>query len=405
MAAPDLANCKGENVLTPILNVAPVDLHSFTAHRRQPIRDISLRGADFDEKFDDDTLFFDAFQSGENGGLVLVGPPFFNLAPLLEDLKVFAFPSGGECPRRVATLDRAVRIYVAAPEGTSRLKLTSALGSFEIEAQPSGAAFFAGRRVLLTLSKDNRLEWIQDWIRYHRDVHGADAALIYDNGSTAYDLNALAEAVDNVAGLKSAMIVSWPFKYGPIGLGAGGGAWDSDFCQSGALEHARWRFLAKAASVMNGDIDELVVGPDRSGVFAAAESSLGGVISYHGYWRYGVRGGGYEAPPQINARHRDFPVRMRPETRWKIFKSYGDRCKRKWVVVPSRCPERSQWKVHKISKWIFANPPSLRTSFRHFHSINTNWMYKRDRSEDYDPRRHEIDADLQRSFDRVNWDA
>ena len=49
---------------------------------------------------------------------------------------------------------------------------------------PGGA--FAGRNCLMTLSRDNALDWIRDWAAFHVREHGADAVLFFDNGSTDY---------------------------------------------------------------------------------------------------------------------------------------------------------------------------------------------------------------------------
>ncbi|PPQ30741.1 hypothetical protein CCR94_11815 [Rhodoblastus sphagnicola] len=283
---------------------------------------------------------------------------------------------------------------------TESARLESSLGAVECVASPSGAELFAGRRVLFTLSKNNKLSWIQDWIRYHRDNHGADALLLYDNGSTDYDVHALAQAIAEVGGLKASAIVEWPFKYGP--LGGGDRPWDSDFCQSGMLEHARWRFLARARSALNCDIDELVVGPGS--IFAAAESSPLGAITCQGHWLYGISGGGLDTPPQERARHRDYFVAEKPNMQFGVIPKHPNSCRRKWAVAPARCPERAQWRTHRFAGWFARNVPSLFYSFRHLHPINTNWWYGRDRVLTFDPDRHCIDGKFKACLDAVAWD-
>ena len=326
----------------------------------------------------------------------MIGPPLFNLAESVAGMKTFV--GSKLCETTLLNLERLTRVHVAG-SGES-ITITSRLGSFAGVISPSHEDMFAGRRVLLTLSKNNRLDWIQDWIRYHRDIHGADAALIYDNASTDYSAADLAQAIGALGGLKVAAVVVWPFKYGP--LGGEGAPWDSDFCQAGVLEHARWRFLGRARSVMNGDIDELVVGP-RS-VFAAAEASARGAVSYDGFWLFGMRGGGVDTPPQECARHRDFYVAERPMMRWGFFPNRPNRCERKWTVVPQRCSVGTQWRVHGFSGLLGANVPSLRFSYRHLQPINTNWWYRRDRIDVYDPRRHSVDRRLKDCLDSVAWD-
>jgi len=370
-------------------------LSAFTDARRAPTRPVSLQDADFEAKFDEDTLFFDIFQSGRS--IVMTGPPLLNLAPLMQDLRVSV--SGAAYPSTTIGLDKTVRVRAAV--SNRAVRLVSGLGTVDCVVSPSGEDVFAGRRVLFTLSKDNKLRWIQDWIRYHRDNHGADAVLLYDNGSTAYDLNALAQAISVVGGLKASAVVAWPFKYGP--LGGGDRPWDSDFCQSGMLEHARWRFLTRARSVLNCDIDELIVGPGS--IFSAAESSLLGAVTCAGRWLYGVRGGDFDPPPQESARHRDYYIAEKPKMRFGLIPKHPSACRRKWAVVPARCPDRAQWRTHRFSGWFARNAPSPFYSLRHLHPINTNWWYARSSVQSFDPDRHCIDAKFKACLDAVAWDA
>ncbi len=55
------------------------------------------------------------------------------------------------------------------------------------------------------------------------------------------------------------VLVSWPFKYGPQGSVKDNLPWDSDFCQHGAMENAKVKYLKHANIVFNVDIDELVL--------------------------------------------------------------------------------------------------------------------------------------------------
>ncbi|MDT9170884.1 hypothetical protein RSW14_25105, partial [Escherichia coli] len=83
-------------------------------------------------------------------------------------------------PFEIRELDRHGQVHVAAPDGTDRLVLNASFGTVEIAVQPSEVDIFAGRRVMFTQSRNNDIAWILDWVRFSRDVHGADAVLIYD---------------------------------------------------------------------------------------------------------------------------------------------------------------------------------------------------------------------------------
>src|SRR5690606_8950495 len=138
------------------------------------------------------------------------------------------------------------------------------------------------------LSQNNDLRWIADWVHFYARLHGADGVLVYDNASSAYSLADLQATLDDAVskagaagGNFPALAVAWPFPYGPQGgmAGAVNGVetdWDSDFCQTGSLQHARHRFLRQARSVLNVDVDELVLGTGGRSVFEATEQSRSG---------------------------------------------------------------------------------------------------------------------------------
>jgi hypothetical protein len=374
--------------------------------RREPTRPPAFQINGFEEQFDRDTLFYDAFFSADGTQVVALGPPLLNLRPLLERSRIVALPAGTDCSFRLRELDRHGQLWIAVPRGTRRLAIGNELGRFEIVPRPNAGADFAGKRVLFTLSKNNRLEWIKDWIRYHRDIHGANAVLLYDNASTRYRPAKLARALGELAGIEAACVVRWPFKYGPQGLDAKR-FWDSDFCQNGAWEHARWCFLGAARSVLNADIDELVVARRQESVFEAAERSPFGVVRYRGAWVPGIAGTTRLATDGMPIRHRDFQHVLEPRRvrRLGLMATYEDRCPPKWAVVPRRCPGAAQWCAHNIKRWLGALPITAAFEYRHFREINDNWKYDRSGRASLDPRRHVRDDVLEANFARMRWDV
>jgi hypothetical protein len=399
---PPIAGAPARHV--PLLTPAPT-LLSGAAPRRQPLRPVAFRIDGFDDKYDFDTLFYDAFFDAAGREVVALGPPLLNLRPALARMRATALPSGMPCRLRIREMDRHAQVRIAVPPGTEQLALNGDLGDFVLTPRPNRCALFDGRRVLFTLSKNNQLDWIQDWIRYHRDIHGADAVLIYDNASTRYGPAELAAAVAAVSGIAAA-VVSWPFKYGPQGLDAKR-FWDSDYCQNGAWEHARRCFLGLARSVMNADVDELVVADGDAGVLDAAERSRCGIVRYRGAWMPGIAGLTRTATDQAPIRHRDFEHALRPlrTKRWGVMPTFADRCPPKWGVVPARCPDHAQWCAHNIKNWMAALPVTDRFSYRHFREINDNWKYDRSPRVAFDPARHVHDAALARNYAKVDWSA
>jgi hypothetical protein len=382
---------------------APTYLSDFTSARRQAIRPPEARGPRFDADFDDDTLFFDAFHADDGRHVVLIGPPLFNLAPAFATMRVRDAAGRTLNVAKIRHLDRQMQIWVTAPADLQSLTIETALGSVTLDVGQNKAHLFAGRRVLLTKSRNNPLPWILDWIRFNRDVNGADAVLFYDNGSTQYSLDTLRAAIGRLRGIRASVVAHWPFKFGPQGPNARR-HWDSDFCELGAWEHARWHFLAKARSVLTADVDELAFGRTKT-PFEAAETSLTGVARYHGRWVVGLTDAASNTSDLETRRHRDYETVLRREPGrnrlgWPIDAA---RCFTKWAAVPSRCPPKAQWRTHTIRHW----PQSYLTrgdiGFAHFRPINTSWKYDRDDARVFDPALHEHHAALAAAMARVDW--
>jgi hypothetical protein len=228
------------------------------------------------------------------------------------------------------------------------------------KVQTDNNDLFSGRRTLLTLQKDNDLAWIKDWVEFHVRTQEVDAVLVYDNGSSRYGTDDLLECLRGVAGVEVAVVVVWPFLYGP--QGGSGRPWDSDFCQAGMFEHARRRFLRHALAVVNADIDELIVSSSAS-VVSMAQGSRLGVVAYSGQWVEAVPRPDIERDGEW--RHRDF-----------IYASLAeDACPPKWTVVPARVPLAFQWRTHSLRGMPVWHRDTVK--YRHFKGISTGWKYGR----------------------------
>ncbi|RPF70994.1 hypothetical protein [Aurantiacibacter spongiae] len=351
--------------MTPpvVLSSARSEIH------REPPRPPHLRDAAYADQFDRDTLFYDVFRADRH--VVFQGPPFLNL---LAELRRSA-PLRG----RFGFPRFAARHYGQKKRGEIWLRseadsfaFDGPLGAFEIDVQPDMAHLFAGRRVVTTLSKDNDLRWIADWMRFYREIHGADGVLVYDNGSSAYSLGELQAAMAAEAGADMiALAVPWPFPYGPQGgmAGAVDGVetdWDSDFCQTGSLQHARFRFLREARSVLNVDVDELVLGESGRSIFAATEYSPAGFVKFPGLWI------GTHAPQGVSratCRHADFVYRDTP---------VALACPPKWCVVPNRGDRRGDsWSVHNLFGAKANATLDSRFAYRHMRAISNSWKEDR----------------------------
>lgn len=340
---------------------------------REPPRPPELRNADYSGSFDWDTVFYDVYRSGRH--VVFQGPPFLNLLDHLKSAvpfkRAFGFPRF--CARHYGQCKRG-EIWLRSD--ADHFTIDSALGHFAITVQPDMADRFARRRVVTTISKNNDLRWLADWVRFYVRIHGADGILLYDNGSTAYSLSELQATLDEAGEGMPALAVSWPFPFGPQGGFVGGmngkqAPWDSDFCQIGSLQHARFRFLSRARSVLNVDIDEMVLGENGGSIFAATEASPASFIKFPGRWitTYAPAGADRET-----CRHADFTHHE---------KGGPLSCPPKWCVVPGRGDKRADsWSIHNLFGARGNKSVSDDWHFRHKRGITTSWKEKRWRMND-----------------------
>lgn len=360
--------------------------------KRESTRSKELRPTGFDVEFDSSTLFYDVIFCPRSHwcDLIFVGPPPLNLLPLFWDGQIGA-QSIGSITAQYFIRDRCWDVWIPIEKRAwGIVPFRFEFGSYALAPQRASSSLYKGRRVLYTLSKDNDLRWILDWTQFHVRNHGADGILLYDNSSTKYTAEDLERTLRLSFPELEVNVVNWPYKYGPQAVPKSG-VWDSDFCQTGALQDARFRFLGEAASVLNCDIDELVLSADGESIFEATERSETGCTMFRGNWisnvishQDGSRAG------STGARHSDFR-----------FLEQSPACPIKWCAVPRRCRLREQWATHGV----FGKDPALchsnRFFYRHFRGISTHWKYQRDKGTDFDPAKHRFDDALDKALRRA----
>jgi hypothetical protein len=373
---------RGFSIEMASIHLSPLMISPTSGLRRTSPRPPHLRQADYEDAFDWLTIFYDCFRAPDPRWIGLLGPPLGELASTVLSALRPAMPGAGT-PFVLRDLDRHAQIWIPTSETTVLIEG----GPFEpatLAVQPSGCDLFRDKRVLLTKSKDNDLNWIKDWACFHARLHGTNAVLLYDNASGRYSSDEIREVLRGVKGLEIAVVVDWPYKFGPQGFE---GVWDSDFCEYGMMEHARHRFLALAEGVINADIDELVYTEDGSSVYQRMKASPEGFVLYPGLWVENIRARSSDP----GRRHRDFTcVGGNSDT--------GP----KWTVAPRRCPVAAQWRTHHISGMNADRESSRGISYWHFRGINTNWKELRWQDEVAGPE-HAPDRKLARAmkvFDR-----
>ena len=330
-------------------------------------RPVALRNEIFADRFDWNTLFYDVYRVGRD--VVFQGPPLFNFLDLLKQQPPFRGTLRRWFPR-ARHYSQGKRGEIWLRSDADHFTLDGPLGRFDIAVQPSLNPLFAGRRVLMTISKDNQIHWIEDWLWYYRAVHGAEGALLYDNGSTLYTPEELQARLSASVPDMVVRVISWPFPFGAEGgmAGAVGGVeapWDSDYCQVGQQQHARFRCFGQARSVLNVDIDEFVLPSGGQTIFEATENSRHGFTKFEGRW---VTVASDTAPGPLQCRHGDFT---------RLEGAGAETCPAKWCVVPAAFGRECSWSHHNIFGTKANRELSDQFTYRHFQGITTSWKYDR----------------------------
>jgi hypothetical protein len=210
-----------------------------------------------------------------------------------------------------------------------------------------------GMNVLVTLSKDNDLAWIEDWARYHVAAHGAEACVFVDNGSEAYGAAEI-EAALLRAGLKEVRVLVTPLPYGPRGKKPYANS--ELFLQFCVLNAVRHRFLWRARAVLNCDIDEMVY--CEGSVFDRAVDAAFGFVAFPGHWVHPEPG--FEGYPSHAVHgYRDEPAKTCPD---------------KWCMVPSGPLRGFEWRQHRLER--LPMPSWFRgkgIGFWHCRNITNGW--------------------------------
>lgn len=367
-----------------VAEASSIDIPTAIPLRRTPPRPPELRQFAYMNQFDSRGLFQDVFWI--DGQVVLVGPPLENLVELVLGARVTFDGRPPAGPPQLFKLDRTHRMTFAVPQRPRRMRFETDAFTVTVPVRRDEAAVFKGRRVLFTLSRNNELHWIEDWIEYHVRAHGADAVLLYDNASDRYTSGELLRRISAVPGIKAAVVVRWPYVFGP--LADTSRMWDSDYCQFGELEDARRRFLPLAEGVLQVDVDELVVTADRSSIFDRLHHTVSGVIGFEGRWLESVA-----VAPSEPHRHRDFAH----------YHAERMRAAPKWAAIPARVPDDVQWRVHLVGVDFVMDAPGP-VKFRHFSAITTDWRGEaRRRLSTPDPSLHVLDEAWVEQMRHIGW--
>lgn len=337
--------------------------------RRRPPRKPEDMQDSYLDLFDFDLLFGDVFQVEEH--IVAIGPPLLNL----EDAVAQAvwYIDGVQVPPRTIQLDRLDRVSrTIIPlaslnlAGSKAEELWIEIGGRRLVCRIGSdqTAFFRGRNVLVTLSRENEPHIIKKWLEVNAKQNQIDAVVFADNRSQRYSKEELRALIESVDGIEIGLVFDWEHAYGVTG--GPSQVWDSDFGQYQVWEIARQRFLAEAKSVTISDVDEIPLTESGRPLWEVAESTKDGVFCY-------------PMRSVVPRTHKDIaPNEKRSFGHFNYFQT-NSKGSNKYTYVPMKLPEGAQLKVHYVAgaENVDAEPAFA----RHFIGLHQNW---RNKSFDYD---------------------
>ena len=351
---------------------SPAFLPEDSPLQRLPRRPQQRRPKEFMDRFESRALVYDCFWHADGETVLLVGPPPMNLEPALRQAEYLAQPSGMRLrPTYHASLSTMITALAGAPAGTTGVRLSLHRQVFDMAVQPNHSAELAGRRVLFTMSKDNELGWIAEWARWHQRLHGTDAIVLFDNGSSRYGTGEIEETLLGVDGIDRVAVLRWPYVYGMTDPALRVNPFYILFLQVSSMSVALRRFGAAAAGLLNCDIDELVSTPPGTTIYELCQRSRRGLVVMRGRFMEA------EADPGLSAEQRTH----RHYTTYLADPRHAASRPSKWILDPQRSWVRNL-AVHPYMHWIEHRPWFSKTTptgvfYRHFRGINTNWKQLR----------------------------
>jgi len=215
----------------------------------------------------DDTIFYDVFYKHDNSAIICIGPPLLNLEEALELQEISC--NGKQLRYRCTKFFEGYTLISIKVPRFLREELTVQLSFhfnlFEkiVEVVPNHPPARENGKSLLTLvtlQKDNPLEWIRDWMRWHNRMHGVGQLILYDNGSREYGYDELADTLHGEEEDSQSVLVNWDFPYTWDGQDDRRPTW-CPWPQIAALNHCYLKY-GGYGWLLNADIDEYLVAKD-----------------------------------------------------------------------------------------------------------------------------------------------
>jgi len=216
----------------------------------------------------DDTIFYDVFYKHDNSSIICIGPPLLNLEGVLELQEISCNGRQLHYSHR-KTFGDYILVVIKVPrslrsEFTVQLSFRFNLFEKVVEVSRNHPPVRGNGKnplTLVTVQKDNPLQWIKDWMRWHNRMHGVRHLVLYDNGSQEYGHDELVDTLHGGEEDFQSVLVNWDFPFTRGGWSPGP-AWDP-WPKRGALNHWYLKY-GSCGWLLNLDIDEYLVAAENT---------------------------------------------------------------------------------------------------------------------------------------------
>lgn len=352
--------------------------------RRAPRAPTRSRPREFLEAFDAEGMFYDCFWHVDGQRVLLAGPPPVNVEAGYRLARFAALPSRQALTVRFhISLSAMITELGEVPDGSNAIEVSFGGETVTLPIQPNLSKQLAGKRLLFSMNRNNDLKWIREWAAFHARLQGTDTVVLFDNGSTSYATEEIAETLRGVPGLSHVAVPVWRQRFGRTDPAVRLNPYWAHFPQIASMSDVLRRYGAEAAGILNADIDELVETPNGQSIYDVASATRHGLAVFRGRW--------IEAVPLGDAAedHRGFGLRYADPKRARARPN-------KWALDPRR-GWVANLDVHPYWHWIAGRPMFAKVSppgvhYWHFRGISTNWKVNRTASL---PARDLLEADAE----------
>lgn len=332
-------------------------------------RDSQYINEDYTKEFDNSTIFYDVIQFHDK--IILVGPPLRNFMEVINSSKIII---DGELinddDKYFSDEDLTTRSFIKLKNADkkNKFKIVFSDGNIQsVKINQSVAAEYENSNVLMTLSKNNEIPWIINWIKYHVINFEIDTLLFYDNGSDIYTINSLLERIKSeVPNLENIIICEFDFKYGAnIQQDKLDIKFDSMFLQNSLLNHCKYFLTVDNNILIWNDIDELIYGKNK---VLKSELNKSPVLLIESKWV-----GTFLKKEKKDFIHNDFIYKKNEHI------PSGS----KWVFRPKGIsPDSYRLNIHSISNIENKKISKRKLQILHYEGINNSWKRNREITKD-----------------------